>query len=300
MADTVVKSKMFPGINTTEAAMGLFLLCQSEGLHPMQALTRYHVIQGRPAMKADAMLAEFMRRGGTVNWIEWNNDACEAEFKSQGCPEGVNVRWTMEDAKRAGVTINSAWTKYPRQMLKARVASDGVRMTDPAVNQGRYTPEEVSEFTPGHKVEPAEIVAPEAQEESLEPLLEASIERVRVTRATKPKIEMERSGPGEIKVSAAKMYDEDKLAELTLPSIFDPESIAKDVAAKLALEGEIINGSGSCPKCSSGIAQYTSQKGVTYEQCEAAHQLFVEAMQAGATKAEASKFSRDHHYRIIP
>ncbi len=146
MAGQVVQSRMFPGITTPQAAMTLMLLCQSEGLHPMQAMMRYHVIQGRPAMKADAMLAEFMRRGGTVKWKEWTNEACEAEFKSAGCPEGVSVRWTMDDAKRAGVTGNPTWTKYPRQMLKARVASDGVRMADPAVNQGRHTPEEVQDY----------------------------------------------------------------------------------------------------------------------------------------------------------
>jgi hypothetical protein len=163
MAMNVVRSKMFPGITTPEAAITLMLLCQAEGLHPMQAMMRYHVIQGRPAMKADAMLAEFMRRGGTVNWLQWDNQACEAEFKSHGCPEGVKVRWTMEDARRAGVVNNPTWTKYPRQMLKARVASDGVRMADPAVNQGRYTPEEVQDFDDKPKPTEYEVVAGEGE-----------------------------------------------------------------------------------------------------------------------------------------
>lgn len=158
MAVAVVSSKMFPGITTKESAVALMLLCQSEGLHPMQALTRYHIIQGRPAMKSDAMLAEFMRRGGMVDWKEWTNEVCEAVFVSKGCPSGVTVRWTIEDAKRAGVTSNPTWTKYPRQMLKARVASDGVRMADPAVNQGRHTPEEVEDFTEDNpKAVPAEV-----------------------------------------------------------------------------------------------------------------------------------------------
>lgn len=161
MANQVVKSRMFAGINTPEAAITLMLLCQSEGLHPMQAMMRYHMIQGRPSMKADAMLSEFMRRGGTVKWIEWTNEACEAEFKSSGCPDGVKVRWTMDDAKRAGVTGNPTWTKYPRQMLKARVSSDGVRMADPAVNQGRYTPEEVQDFEPQRKPADYELVGGE-------------------------------------------------------------------------------------------------------------------------------------------
>jgi hypothetical protein len=165
MAQAVVKGRLFPDVDTPEKALTLMLLCQSEGLHPMQALTRYHIIKGRPALKADAMLAAFMERGGTVKWKEWTNEACEAVFTSAGCPDGVSVRWTMADAQRAGVTGNPTWTKYPRQMLKARVASDGVRMADPSVNQGRYTPEEVQDFEDpkGTRVAAdAEIVAPAA------------------------------------------------------------------------------------------------------------------------------------------
>jgi hypothetical protein len=165
MAQAVVKGRLFPDVDTPEKALTLMLLCQSEGLHPMQALTRYHIIKGRPALKADAMLAAFMERGGTVKWKEWTNEACEAVFTSGGCPDGVVVRWTMADAQRAGVTGNPTWTRYPRQMLKARVASDGVRMADPAVNQGRYTPEEVQDFEDpkGTRVPiDAEIVAPTA------------------------------------------------------------------------------------------------------------------------------------------
>ena len=99
MAQAVVKGRLFPDVDTPEKALTLMLLCQSEGLHPMQALTRYHIIKGRPALKADAMLAAFMERGGTVKWKEWTNEACEAIFTSAGCPDGVVVRWTMADAR---------------------------------------------------------------------------------------------------------------------------------------------------------------------------------------------------------
>jgi hypothetical protein len=160
MAQDVVHGGLFPGLKTVSQALTLFLVAQAEGLHPMTAAMRYNIIQGRPALKAEAMLASFMERGGQVKWLEWNNEACEAEFKSPGCPDGVKVRWTMDDAKRAGVTGNPVWTKYPRQMLKARVASDGVRMADPAVNQGRYTPEEVQDFEPETKVKADAEVLP--------------------------------------------------------------------------------------------------------------------------------------------
>ena len=57
MAENVSKSGLFPGINTPQAAFTLMMLAQSEGLHPIQALRRFHIINGRATMRADAMQA---------------------------------------------------------------------------------------------------------------------------------------------------------------------------------------------------------------------------------------------------
>lgn len=267
MATQVVRSRMFPGITTPEAAMTLFLLCQSEGLHPMQATMRYHVIQGRPAMKADAMLAEFMRRGGTVKWKEWTNEACEAEFKSQGCPEGVTVRWTMEDAKRAGVTGNPTWTKYPRQMLKARVASDGVRMADPAVNQGRYTPEETQDFEP----EKPSVVQADAEVVDSPAVAEAKAEAA----------ERSRRGAAMVAEFAPDRFDEKNAAAL-----MNAGAVAPPVCT---LKG-----------CDSPISEFESTSkqfmGRRYFQCAKAYAEKKRAIKNGSTNAKANA-SVAAHYR---
>jgi hypothetical protein len=39
------------------------------------------------------------------------------------------------------------WTKYPRQMLRSRVISEGVRTVFPGATSGLYVPEEVGSFT---------------------------------------------------------------------------------------------------------------------------------------------------------
>jgi hypothetical protein len=52
----------------------------------------------------------------------------------------------MARAKAAGLGSKDNWKSYPRQMLRARVISEGVRATFPAVLNGMYTPEEVQEF----------------------------------------------------------------------------------------------------------------------------------------------------------
>jgi hypothetical protein len=50
-------------------------------------------------------------------------------------------------AERAGLTKNPTWKQYPRQMLRARVISEGVRAVFPGVAVGLYTSEEVQDMT---------------------------------------------------------------------------------------------------------------------------------------------------------
>jgi hypothetical protein len=146
MAQTAADSRLFKGIDTPEAAFTLMMLCQAEGLHPIQALRRYDIIDGKPALKTDAMLAEFQGRGGSVTWNEHSHEVVDATFTAPGLGKPVTVRWTLEDAKRAGLAGKPTWGKYPRQMLRARVVSEGVRMAMPGVVIGLYTPEEVQDF----------------------------------------------------------------------------------------------------------------------------------------------------------
>ena len=95
-------------------------------------------------MRADAMLAEFQRLGGRVQWKERTDSKVIAVFSH---PQGeAEITWTIEMAKSAGLTANDTWRKYPRQMLTARAISEGIRTVLPAVVTGIYTPEEVADF----------------------------------------------------------------------------------------------------------------------------------------------------------
>lgn len=145
MATAIVQGGLFPHLKSPQAALSLMLLCQAEGLHPMHAVQRYHVVQGRPVMRADAMLAAFQQAGGRVEWHKRDNAAVAATFSH---PSGgsCRVEWTIEQAKSAGLTGKEVWRQYPRQMLTARVISEGIRTVYPGVCMGIYTPEEVEDF----------------------------------------------------------------------------------------------------------------------------------------------------------
>lgn len=146
MANTVAKSGMF-GIKTPDQALGLMALCQAEGIHPMTAVRDYHLIQGRPSLRAETMLARFMSAGGKVKWIELTDAKASATFSH---PDGgtVTLDWDIKRAQQAGLATKDIWKCYPRAMLRSRLISEGVRTVCPAIVQGVYTPEEVQNLTP--------------------------------------------------------------------------------------------------------------------------------------------------------
>ena len=140
----IAKSGLF-GVKTTEQAIALMLVAQAEGRNPFEAARDYHIIQGRPALKADSILARFQQAGGTVHWLELSDTKAVAEFSH---PQGgkVTIDWDIERAKRAGLAGKDNWRNYPRQMLRARVISEGVRTIYPGVCVGTYTVEEVQDM----------------------------------------------------------------------------------------------------------------------------------------------------------
>lgn len=146
MALAVSKSGLF-GMKTIEQAVALMLVAASEGLHPARAALEYHIINGKPSLKADAMLARFQSAGGKVDWKDYTDTKVVGVFSH---PSGgsVTVEWSIEMATKIGLLKNPTWKQYPRQMLRARCISEGIRTVFPGVISGLYTPEEVQDFAP--------------------------------------------------------------------------------------------------------------------------------------------------------
>jgi hypothetical protein len=144
MARAVASSKLF-GMTTPEQALSLMLVAQAEGRHPASAAQDYHIIQGRPAKKSDAMLRDFLSAGGKVQWLALDDKRAEATFSH---PAGgtVTIAWDIDRAKRAALSGRDMWAKYPRQMLRSRVVSEGIRTVFPGATSGMYVPEEVPDM----------------------------------------------------------------------------------------------------------------------------------------------------------
>lgn len=182
MATHFVKSGLF-GIRKIEEAVSLMIIAQAEGRHPGTVASEYHIIQGRPALKADAILARFQSANGKVEWHEYTDECVSGTF-SHPAGGSLKVDWDMNRAKAAGLGSKDNWKKYPRQMLRARVISDGVRGVYPAVLQGFYTPEEVQDFAPSAPVAVAATpVEDKPKRKKAEPAAPALVETTEAVEA---------------------------------------------------------------------------------------------------------------------
>lgn len=185
MAASIARSGLF-GAKNVDQAMAIMLLAQAEGLHPATAARDYHIIEGKPALKADAMLARHLQSGGKVKWNEYSDAKVSATFSH---PDGgtVTVDWDNDRVKQAGLSERPNHKKFPRQMKRARVISEGVRTVNPGIAVGLYTPEEVEDFgaAPPARVE-RDMGAAEVIHESTAPAAPASTESVPASAGTPP------------------------------------------------------------------------------------------------------------------
>lgn len=143
VALAIAKGGLF-GSNDPNAVLTLCLLAQAEGQHPAVVFRDYHIIQGKPAKKAEAMLRDFITSGGKVKWHTLDDACADATFSH---PSGeARIEWTLKRATTAGLTT-PMWKKYPRQMLRSRVISEGIRTVYPGATSGLYESGEVADIT---------------------------------------------------------------------------------------------------------------------------------------------------------
>ena len=159
MAGAIAASGLF-GMKDKNSVLALMAVAQAEGLHPATAARDFHIIQGRPALKADAMLARFQNAGGKVDWKDYTDEKVTGVFSH---PNGgsLAVTWTIEQATKIGlVKPGSGWQKFPRAMLRSRCISEGIRSVFPGSVTGFYSPEEVADFEPAKEMGKVEVVSP--------------------------------------------------------------------------------------------------------------------------------------------
>ena len=166
MGNAMAKSGMF-GITKVEQGTVLALHAFCTGKSIVELASEYHIIEGRLTMRADAMQAKFQANGGRIVWEKSNTTECIAIFSHpEYAPGGVEICVTLKELIDSGVAVGSGnkikanYQRSPRQMLRARAISEGVRMVDPGTIVGVYTPEEVLDFEQPQRFPTRECVPP--------------------------------------------------------------------------------------------------------------------------------------------
>lgn len=221
-------SKLMGANTTPEMVFGLMLLCQCEGLNPIAAMKRYHIVEGRPSMRADAMQAEFLAKGGGLLFhvrtdemvaatlfidkskmddasrkraterfeILWELDAeTDSQKRSQLMVSAAKLSMEGEETiirtladciqkglacKSGGEELKANWKTSPRQMLTARVITEGVRLVNPGLIAGIYSEDETADIAKQEREARETPISPEVKER-LEKKVEAMIEEAHTT-----------------------------------------------------------------------------------------------------------------------
>lgn len=124
------------------------------GLGPMQSLQCIAVINGRPSIWGDAALALVQSSPVCEYVTEGIEEGKEGETlvavctaKRRGYPKPTVVRFTVADAKKAGLWGKSGpWSQYPKRMLQLRARGFALRDAFPDVLKGLVTAEEAQDY----------------------------------------------------------------------------------------------------------------------------------------------------------
>ena len=147
------------------------------GLAPLQALQSIAVINGKPSMYGDALLAMVRadsRCLGVSETQEGGVATCIIKRKhSDGSVEEVKRTFSMKQAQQAGLSNRPTWKAYPERMLQHRARGNAIRDAFPDVIHGLISAEEAQDYEEPKDVTPQkESVAPPTIETLTKPKVE--------------------------------------------------------------------------------------------------------------------------------
>lgn len=132
------------------------------GLQPMQAMQNIAVINGRPSLWGDAVIA-LVRSSPLCEYVYETDDGETATCRVKRRGEEEQIRtFSMADAQAAGLKGKSGpWTQYPKRMRQMRARAFAMRDVFPDVLRGMPVAEELMDHPVKEKdMGPVEPVAP--------------------------------------------------------------------------------------------------------------------------------------------
>ena len=303
------------GCKTKEEGELMALACLSKRMDIFDINAEFHLMDGKLAVKADAMHARFRRMGGKTRWINTGEDGKSASLELID-RDGVKLvsTFAIEMAQRAGLVKDKGnWVKWPAQMLRSRCITDGIRMQWPEISGGHYSEDELADSRDSSS--PATTVttpagASSAQRKTRTPAMPVKEPEQIVDAESTPVLKTEEKAPFDVE-SKSTSTPETKPEENFAKSPEDPrepDPTISDAApvpepADATFQTEILEAVHLIGVCKTTVdkvvAQVNKQKGTAYTSLESmpAEQVssIVNAFRAALKKAEDAKLAALPH-----
>jgi hypothetical protein len=184
VSQAIAASGLAPrGIDKAEQIMVAIMAGAELGLAPFQSLQSFAVVNGRPTLWGDGLIAVVRARGVRVKeWLEGEGDGMVANCLAIRPDTGEEVERTFSvtDAKKAGLWGKTGpWQQYPKRMLQMRARALALRDGCADMLRGIQVREEVEDYQPVRDVTPR----PSGLRERLEARQEAASEGFTASQA---------------------------------------------------------------------------------------------------------------------
>ena len=184
VSQAIAASGLAPrGIDKAEQIMVAIMAGAELGLAPFQSLQSFAIVNNRPTLWGDGLLAVVRARGVRVReWLEGEGDGMVANCLAIRPDTGEEVERTFSvaDAKKAGLWGKTGpWQQYPKRMLQMRARALALRDGCADMLRGIQVREEVEDYQPVRDVTPR----PSGLRERLEARQEAASEGFTASQA---------------------------------------------------------------------------------------------------------------------
>lgn len=144
-ADVLVKSGFLPvSVNTPEKALAIMQKGKELGIGPMEALSSINVIQGKPSVSPQLMLALARRTGQLENLKMVSDDKGATVSVTRRGQSPYKTTYGVKEATDLGLIGKDNYKKQFGTMCQWRALAANLRITFPDAISGLYLVEEMT------------------------------------------------------------------------------------------------------------------------------------------------------------
>ncbi len=158
LAEVAAKSGLY-GVRSREDAFIRMATGMELGLSAIQSLRGIWVLNGRPSLGAELMVALCLRHPECERFELVASSLQAATWRTVRRGHETKLTWTMDQAQKAGLAGGTVWKAYGETMLRWRCASALAKLVYPEMMMGLLSTEEASSIN--ERKAPVEMVGGE-------------------------------------------------------------------------------------------------------------------------------------------